>query len=244
MSVYGDFAALYDAFMADVPYKSWCGYLHSLIQTRKPGAKVLLDMACGTGSITRGMHKIGYRVSGSDLSDAMLRRATELSRSEGKSIPFYHMDLTDFTVINPVEVITVMCDGINYLNGEQLCEFASCAYDALTDGGLLLFDLRTAYQMHEVMGDNTFADENDDGAYILITHKEEDGTTMELTLFLKAEGESYRRSFESHRLYIHSAEDAADALYEAGFSEVEAYGFLTEQDMTGSDERIMMIARR
>ena len=58
--MYGDFATVYDGFMADLPYGDWCAYLHGLIQTRRPGARRLLDLCCGTGSVSLGLAALGY----------------------------------------------------------------------------------------------------------------------------------------------------------------------------------------
>lgn len=241
--MYGDFATVYDGFMADVPYGDWCAYLHGLIQTRRPGARRLLDLCCGTGSVSLGLAALGYDVMGGDLSQDMLQRAQVKARDRGQRVPFYRMDMTGFSLINGVDCITAMCDGINYLTHHARDDFFRCAYDALLPQGLLLFDFSTQYRLLTALGDNTFADENDDSAYILVTHREKEGCSMELTLFFK-QGEYYRRGYEEHFLFVHDPTDLADALYDAGFSQVEAFSFLTVEDIKPQDERIMMIARR
>ena len=56
-----------------------------------PAGSLVLDLACGTGDLTRLAHKAGYRVIGADLSAGMLAAngtAVPLVESESSALPF------------------------------------------------------------------------------------------------------------------------------------------------------------
>ena len=79
---FGPVAPYYEALMAGVPYRFWVEYLERLwaLHARKP--QEILDLACGTGTVSRLLVPRGYFVTGVDLSEGMLdvarRRAAEL----------------------------------------------------------------------------------------------------------------------------------------------------------------------
>ena len=66
---YSAFAAGYDRMMGDVDYDGWANYIDGFL--REAGAKSVLECACGTGSLTVRLGRMGYQITGSDLSEDM-----------------------------------------------------------------------------------------------------------------------------------------------------------------------------
>ncbi|MDL2225517.1 class I SAM-dependent methyltransferase [Eubacteriales bacterium OttesenSCG-928-M02] len=238
--MYEEFATLYDVFMADVPYADWVAYLDNLlIAGGYKGARVL-DMATGTGRIAIGLQKLGYHVLGADNSPDMLGIAQGNARNGGAKLEFIQMDMTDFSLVNPVNAICCMCDGVNYVDGAGAKAFFSCAYGSLVQGGMLLFDISTPYRLEHILGNNTYGEEAEAGAYLLETFFEENACHMDLTLFLKEADGRYRRAYEEHVLYAHRPADLLADMEAAGFSQVGQYAFLTKEPAEEDTERILL----
>ena len=72
MSYSGKHAECYDLFYQDKPYREEAGYAVELIRARFPAAQTILDLGCGTGLRCLELARLGYKVSGVDLSASML----------------------------------------------------------------------------------------------------------------------------------------------------------------------------
>ena len=72
---YQALAAVYDLLMEDIDYQQWADYIHSLLEEQHCPGKRLLDLGCGTGSITMLLAQKGYRITAVDLSADMLAQA-------------------------------------------------------------------------------------------------------------------------------------------------------------------------
>ena len=89
MSGYSAFARYYDELTANIDYVKRGEYFHSLIKKfGKTDGKILLDLACGTGSISEVMAELGYDVIGVDNSDEMLGIAIEKKFDKGLNIQY------------------------------------------------------------------------------------------------------------------------------------------------------------
>ena len=77
MEAYTDFAYLYDTFMEDVPYEQWADLLSSLFKAYGDKIEKVLDLGCGTGTLTELLSEMGYKMTGADLSEDMLAVASE-----------------------------------------------------------------------------------------------------------------------------------------------------------------------
>ena len=60
MDAYTSFASVYDMFMDNIPYGEWCAYLTSLLKEYGVEDGILLDLGCGTGSLTELLAQEGY----------------------------------------------------------------------------------------------------------------------------------------------------------------------------------------
>lgn len=241
-NAYGQFAALYDSLMRDVDYDGWAAYLVSFLS---PGTAVA-DCACGTGEITLRLARQGFRVTGVDISSAMLEVAAGKARGAGLSIPFIRQDMRRLILHKPCGAVVCACDGVNYLDGpESAFRFFQAARKALEPGGLLLFDISSAYKLAHVLGCNTFAEEEGDCAYIWRNAYDDVSRLleMELTFFQKEESGLYRRFEERHIQRAHSLEELLEGLERAGF-EALVYEAFTSDPPKAESERLQFVARR
>lgn len=242
MEQYTAFSAWYDKMMGTVDYDKWGQYLAALLN--KSGAKKIAECACGTGNLTWRLMKAGYEVTGLDISEDMLLVAREKLRKMGLRCPFVCEDMRELSLHKPVDAIVAACDGVNYVT-EGVEEFFRAAYRGLKPGGVLLFDVSSAYKLSRVLGGRTFGDTGADWGYIWENVFDPDSALLEmgLTCFIK-EGSHYTRFEETHLQRAYTQEELTTALQEAGFVRVEVYEAFTENPPKPETERLQFVAYR
>jgi ubiquinone/menaquinone biosynthesis C-methylase UbiE len=245
---YEEFAAYYDRLMADVDYGAWAGYLLQLLQSCGvlPDQPVL-DCACGTGELTLRLYKAGYIVTGTDSSSRMLEQAAQKARKAGAKIAFVQQQLQALCVHKPVSAITCSCDGVNYLlTDADALAFFTCANRALKDGGVLLFDISSAYKLEHILGGQTFGEDAKDCTYLWQNCFDQKSKLLEMRLaFFAPDGAgAYRRFDERHVQRAHDAADLKKLLEETGFAVEGIYDAFTKDAPNPNSERIQFVARK
>lgn len=242
MNSYGNFAALYDPLMADVDYDGWANYIAGFLPQR---SLRIVDCACGTGEISLRFGKMGHIVTGVDISEDMLRIAAEKARKAALKMPFICQDMRKLALHRPVDAVVCACDGVNYLDSlEGVYEFFRAAYNALKPDGMLLFDISSRYKLENVLGMNTFAEDDGERAYIWKNCYDEESCLISMDLsFFEKQGELYRRFTENHIQRAHSEGELLDLLDRAGF-EAQSYHAYTTEPVREDSERIQFVGRK
>lgn len=240
---YSAFAAGYDRMMGDVDYNGWANYMDGFL--KEAGAKTVLECACGTGSLTVRLARMGYAVTGSDLSEDMLMVARQKALDAGlRFLPFVCQDMRRIALHKPVDAVVCACDGVNYLlDGVE--DFFRAAHAALKPGGILLFDVSSAHKLSTILANNTFAATGEDWAYIWENtwHPRLNRVDMLLTGFLK-QGAGYARFEEHHSQRAYSEEELRAALESCGFRDIEVYEAFTRDEPSPTAERLQFVARK
>ena len=83
MDAYTSFARVYDMFMDNVPYEEWCDYITGLLKEYGISNGLVLDLGCGTGSMTELLAARGFDMIGVDCSEDMLEIALEKRMASG-----------------------------------------------------------------------------------------------------------------------------------------------------------------
>lgn len=240
--MYGKFAGLYDPLMKDVDYDRWAEYIASFLPE---GSLRIADCACGTGEITIRLAKMGYTLTGIDISEDMLRIAAEKARKSALKLPFICQNMAELQLHRPQDAIVCACDGVNYLDSlEQVGRFFSAAYAVLKPNGLLLFDISSRHKLENVLDCNTFAEDDGERAYIWKNCYDPESRLISMELsFYEKQGELYRRFEESHIQRTHEEKELLSAMEKAGF-DAAAYGFLTRRQAAENCQRIQFIGRK
>ncbi len=247
MESYGEgFAGVYDAFMDDVDYGKWGAYIQELLTCHgiAPGAKVA-DAACGTGNMTMELARRGYAAMGLDISGPMLATAAEKALKEGMAIPYIQQNICELETGKPVSAVVCACDGVNYLKGvKDPLYFFTSAFICLESGGVLTFDISSPYKLEKVIGNEFFARENENAAYIWQNHFNDKSRilTMDITFFIKKKGNLFERYIEHHTQRAHTDKEIKDALKQAGFKNIKSYECCTHSHPKDNTQRIQYIA--
>ncbi len=248
LTSYSAFAAYYDAMMHDVDYDRWARRLDALFRTTAGSMPLsVADCACGTGALTVRLARMGYQMTGIDLSEDMLRVAQEKSMRLGLRIPYVCMDMRRLKLHRPVDAISCACDGVNYLSSRTaLCAFFRAAHAALKSGGVLIFDASTRFKLSEVLGGNCFGEDLPDCTYLWRNAYDPAQKLLEMRLhvFVPEPDGRYRRFDEVHIQRAHSDTELRSALSVCGFAVLDAFDGLTDQPLAERSERALYVCRR
>ncbi|MDO4267857.1 MAG: class I SAM-dependent methyltransferase [Eubacteriales bacterium] len=246
MDAYTGFAAVYDMFMDNIPYEEWCGYLTGLLRAQGIYDGLVLDLGCGTGKLTRLLAAEGYDMIGVDLSGEMLEIAMERQAEQPDGILYLQQDMREFELYGTVRAIVSICDSMNYLTEyEDLVQVLRLANNYLDPGGVFIFDLNTVYKYREELGEQTIAENREEGSFIWENYFDEEEMVNEydLTLFIREEDGRFRKYEETHYQRAYSLEQIREAVEEAGMELAAVYEAFTEHAPEPDSSRIYVIAR-
>lgn len=252
MEAYTSFAEVYDMFMDNIPYEEWCAYLTGLLKEYGIKDGLILDLGCGTGSMTELLAAEGYDMIGVDNSADMLEIALEKRSRSGRDILYLQQDMREFELYGTVRGVICICDSLNYLLEKQdIVETFRLVNNYLDPGGIFIFDVNTEYKYRELLGDRTFAENREDGSFIWDNYYDEESRINEydLALFIPVsegqEGRLYRKYEETHFQRAYSLEEIKQALAESGMEFLACYDGRGEgRSAPAKDsERIYVIAR-
>ena len=261
MEVYTDFAGVYDTFMDDTPYQEWADFLAQLIEKygiSKPvrdkeqgildsERNLVLDLGCGTGTLTELLYQKGYDMIGVDLSQEMLNIALEKKEKSGSEILYLCQDMRELDLFSTVGTVISVCDSVNYLlENDEVEETFGLVNNYLYPGGIFLFDFNTVYKYEQVIGDTTIAENRDDCSFIWENyyHEEDRVNEYDLTIFVKEKKEElFRRFTETHFQRGYTLEEMKGFVERAGMKFVLALDADTHKAPIETSERIYVIAR-
>lgn len=261
MSVYGDFATVYDTFMDGTPYEVWKEMIVAILKKYNINDGIVLDLGCGTGKMTRLLRDEGYDMIGIDASDEMLNIAREVQMDEGDtSILYLCQDMRDFELYGTVRAIVSVCDCINYLTtDEDVIKTFKLANNYLDKEGLFIFDFNTVHKYRDIIGNKTIAENREDCSFIWDNEYDEATGLNEydLTLFIREDKLDilednddipedellFARFHEEHIQKGYELADIVSMLETAGMEFVMAMDTDTKESVSEKSQRITVVAR-
>lgn len=271
MDAYVAFSKVYDKLMENVPYKTWADAIDKWIKEygiSKPcrnatdplesERNLVLDMGCGTGTMTRLLYGKGYDMIGVDLSPEMLDVAREKSEDAGidteesEGILYLCQDMCKLDLYSTIGTVISSCDSINYLlEDDEILNCFKGVSKFLYPGGLFIFDFNTVHKFRDVIGDSTIAENDEDVSFIWENFFDDSDNVNEcdLTLFIKndAPDNMYIKEEETHYQRGYTLSEIRDFLARAGLDFIKAFdeqelvsGCKTE--LNEDSERIFVIA--
>ena len=249
MSNYSSLAECYDDFTQDVRYTKWADYLTSLFEKYDDGDGIyqVLDLACGTGSLSVILANLGYEVIGTDASEDMLAAAQEKAWDVIGTPPmFLHQRMEELDLYGTVDAAVCCLDSINYLQtyGSLKDAFARLRY-FVRPGGLFIFDVNTDAKFRKLDGE-TYLRENEDYFCAWTAEYNEDDRlcTFHYDIFKYCDDGLWDRSYEEHTERAHSEKEIETALNSAEFTLIATFGELSEEAPKRDEQRVFYVARR
>ena len=162
MDAYKNLAASYDRLTNDVDYEVTVAFYEEILRREGLAPRTVVDLACGTGSVTEILARKGYRVTGVDMSEEMLTEAA-MKTMDMEQPPMYSCQLLqELRLPRGVDMAVCALDSLDYILDPADCKEAiRRAYKALNPGGIFIFDVNTPEKLR-AMDDQVFLDEDDD----------------------------------------------------------------------------------
>jgi SAM-dependent methyltransferase len=244
---YRAMALVYDRWMQHdrAPYEQWCSFIDRECRIHGPGVGDILEIGCGTGTMTAILRDRGYRMTGVDASPWML----EAARAKlGDTVPLIlgRLPSSPADLDLGIHDAAICCfDTANYLvsDGELAAGFRQIAA-ALRSGGLLIVDTNTRFKFEQLFGAYRFGDDLGEFAYVWRSHFDSTTGRCELVFsFFVAEGELYRRTVERHVQRAYSEAEVGAAMAEAGFTLVKSCDDYSDQPLSATTQRATWVGR-
>ena len=246
---YSAIAGVYDRLNRDIDYKKWADFFENCFE-RHLGQKpqLVLDLACGTGRMTRELACRGYDMIGVDGSYDMLSEAYS-GGTDG--ILYLMQDMRELELYGTVGATVCCLDSLNYLlKEEDLRKTFALVHNYSDPDGLFIFDVNTPHKFENIYADNSYIleDESEDGCAVYCGWQnfydaESRVCDFYLSVFTEGEKGEYYREDEHQRERCYTEREIKDALSEAGFEMIGIYSDFDFREAAESDERWYFVTR-
>ena len=245
---YGPLAGCYDQLTYDVNYPRWADYIEKHFARRRIPGRTVLDLACGTGSLTRELALRGYEMIGVDQSPEMLAQAAEKNRGVAPVEPiFLCQSMEKLDLYGTIDACVCCLDSVNYVTSPQKLQKAfQRVHLFLMPGGLFLFDVNTPEKLAGLDG-QVFLDETEDAYCVWRAEYSRRSRICSyyMDLFqLDDETGQWNRGTELHRERAYAVEELTEFLRQAGFGSIQVYGNLKLRPPRPGEERVFFVARK
>jgi len=249
MSGYHSFSYFYDKLTSNISYKERAEYFDRLVKMHNGNKNLLLDLACGTGSLSEEFSRMGYDVIGVDASGEMLNEALDKKFDSGLNIQYLCQDMTKLDMFGTIDVTICALDSINHLkNADEIQATFNKVSLFCEPNGLFIFDVNMPYKHQYVLADNTFIYDMDDVFCVWQNSfdSESDNYRVDISLdiFGKNENGLYERYYDELSEIAFEREKIEKMLVSAGLSVEAVYDFDTVNPPMYNSEKLVFVARK
>ena len=245
MDAYHALAASYDRLTNDVNYEATMEFYMQILAKEGLCPRTAVDLACGTGSVTKLLAEKGYDVISVDMSEEMLTQAVQKVQDMQNPPRFICQPLQRLQLPRGVDLAVCALDSLDYITDPADCaEAIRRVYKVLNPGGIFIFDVNTPEKLRAMDG-QVFLDEDDD-VYCVWRGEFDENTnicTYAMDLFQRS-GDIWERSYEEHCEYAYSEIWLRDHLKAAGFTHIEVYADRKFENPGTGEQRIYFKARK
>ena len=245
MSSYNTFAYFYDALTQNVEYESRSDYIYSFFENSNIKSGTVLDLACGTGSMSLPFMEKGYNIVGVDCSEQMLEIASNKFLQRGNSFSLLKAEMQNFRLESRIDACICCLDSINHINNISDVQKAfENVYLSLKENGLFVFDVNTVYKHNSILSDNTFVFDEEDFYLVWDNETVDDRTVRILLDIFVYNGSSYDRFSEKFEETAYTVKELTEMLANTGFKDISVYDELSLNAPKENSERIYFVCKR
>lgn len=249
MGGYNAFAYFYDKLTANISYKDRAAYFDRLIMRHGGKKGILLDLACGTGSLSEEMARLGYDVIGTDASEEMLSCAMDKKFDSGLPIQYLCQDMTKLDMFGTIDVTLCALDSLNHLGS---LEDIRKTFDRVSlfcePGGLFIFDMNMPCKHRNILADNTYVYDLDDVYCVwqnsFDPHSHDCRVDISLDIFEKNEKGLYARYADELSEIAFDREIIEKAVTDSGMILEAVYDYDTLDAPRTDSEKLVFVAKK
>ncbi len=244
--MYEGFANVYDQVMDNIPYEDWFERIHEYLKSHGIESGSICELGCGTGTMTELFASAGYQMIGVDVSPEMLALANMKQQKSGSDILYVEQSMDELELDAQVDAMISVCDSVNYLlSDEQLDSLFAGVKRYLRPGGYMIFDMKTSFCYQNIIGNQTWVEQDEDVSYIWENYYYDDRFINEymLTIFRRREDGLFEKSEEAHYQRAYDIDTMKTKIEQAGLTFVESFGGDMTSEPTDSDERHYIICK-
>lgn len=243
MSSYETLAESYDLFTSDVDYEKWADYYEQLFARHNIKPEMILDLACGTGTLSVELAKRGYDMTSVDASPDMLAQAMQKADELSNKPLFLCQSMEELDLYGTVDAVVCALDSLNYLlTFDALKQTFDRLKFFVRPGGIVIFDVNTEFKFTNMDGMSYIRDEEDH--FCAWSAEYSDGICrMTMDIFDRV-GDLWNRSEEEHIERAHSDEEIEEAFSNAGFKLLTKYDELSFEEANYTSERVFWVIER
>lgn len=244
--MYEGFANVYDHMMDHIPYEEWFQRLKQYLADKGILTGSICELGCGTGVMTEMFAKAGFQMTGIDRSPDMLAIATAKKEEAGTDILYLEQDMEELELAGAMDAIISVCDSMNYLLQEEtLASVFERVRRYLKPEGYFIFDMKTAYCYRNIMGNQTWVEQDEDVSYIWENYYYDDSDINEymLTIFRRKDSGLYEKIEEAHYQRAYSVFLLKELLEKSGFETVGCFDESLQKEPEENSERFYIVAK-
>lgn len=245
MNSYRSFADYYDILTQDIPYEKRGEYFNALIKQNGINSGILLDLACGTGTLSEVMYDYGYDVIGVDESSEMLAAAQNKKYNSGKDILYLCQSMQKLDLYGTIDVCICALDSLNHiLEIDELQKAVDRVSLFLRPGGVFIFDVNTVYKHEKVLADQVFIYDYDE-VYCVWQNSSCHDNIVDFTLDLfENDGECYYRETEQFSERAYTFEELKKVIEKSGLIIFARYDEDSQSEPCDTSERVVYVTKK
>lgn len=246
MESYNAFANFYDVLTENVNYEYLAQYFDDIIEKNGNGGKLMLDLACGTGSLSLELAKKGYDVVSVDASEEMLSKAMNKAETFGNPI-FLNQTMQNLDLFGTIDVAVCTLDSLNHLKTESDVEKAIERVSLfLNPDGLFIFDVNTLYKHKEILSQNAYVYETDEVYCVWQNQYNNDNFSVNIMLdfFEKKKKGDYIRFSEEFSEQYYDDEFIMETIKKYNLVCINKFDDFTLNAVNEKSQRIVYVCRK
>lgn len=245
---YDIFSSVYDILTDNVDYQQIADKVCSLLSQNGINGGLLLDLGCGTGTLSFLLEEKCFEVIGVDPSEDMLMVANEKKYELSSPAVFLCQSGENLDLYGTIDCAVSSLDTINHIDSlDKVNETFRRVSLFMNMGGIFIFDMNTPYKHKKILGNNVFFYDMDE--VYCIWHNTYDEkqfkVDIDLDFFIKNEDdEDYKRYDEAFSEYSYDICTIIEFLQKNGFELLGCYDDYSDKEISPDTQRVTFVAKK